>query len=734
MSRLKLPRSLSLSAQLLLALVGFILGTTGALTLAAYRSSLENLEHDARRNAQVAASERAAAVGRLFKSRQLRAEGFLAAAESLCGEPRARGGFGWSADCVRTLMHEFIATEGALGASFTYAEVPFISVGARVDPYPPVLAGLAQAVVRDGEPRYIMEAIRGRARLVTQFDGRELEPLFLDRSGLGSAGEVFLVGPQGRFMTPARFSTGTMPPGAASIEPHQDCQRRPREVTAADYRGAIAIHALVPVPEISGGACVDAHIAFGEALAPAEQMRADLILRGAIFAFLGGVLALFAAQWIAGPVRRLAAAARALEEGKYRRPVPLAGPTEVQDLGRAFTLMADSLANLIAREQLARRQAEEANRAKDAFLATVSHELRTPLTAVMGWARLMRDGGLSGDSAARALAAIERNAEAQRRLIDDLLDVSRIVRGQLQFSPSVVSVHASIDAALEAVNLQAEQKQVTIERDIAPGPLFVMGDAQRLQQVMWNLVWNAVKFTPAGGKVRVSASREAEHVRLVVRDTGIGIAADFLPHVFDWFRQADSAPTRVYSGLGVGLGLVRQIVDLHGGHVEASSEGEGRGSTFVVTLPLHHSHVREAPHRLELPPARPFVDLHSVRVLVVDDDPENLDAVRALLTEAGATVETADNAAEARLEVGRFHPDVLISDLAMPREDGYSLVTSLRNADIHVPAIALTAYARREDAQRAMTAGFQVHIAKPVDPGSLVDIVATLAQNPEQTH
>jgi signal transduction histidine kinase len=566
-----------------------------------------------------------------------------------------------------------------------------------------------------------MRAVRGEAQLWLEFDNSEIQSFFDDRSGLGERGEVFLTDSTGRFVTKPRFAGSDTEPERAA-----DCGPGPREVVDVDYRGEQTFHGLASADAIGGG-CIDAHIAYVEALAPAEAMRGELVARGFAFAVAGALLSLFAAHWISSPVRQLMLASRAIQAGQFKRPVPLSGPREVRELGQAFGSMAEALEWLVTSEQTARREAEHANRSKDEFLATVSHELRTPLTAILGWARLMRDGRLPPASAARAIAAIERNAQVQRRLIDDLLDVSRIVRGELKFDQEIVPLAVAADAALDSVSPQAAEKGVVIERRIEATGIHVLGDAQRLQQVVWNLALNAVKFTPAGGRVTVELRRRNRQAELVISDTGVGIAADFLPHAFDWFRQADSASTRHQSGLGLGLGLVKQIVELHGGTVRAESAGAGCGSTFIVTLPLHETAMVAAPPRTtRVRPLTP-VALRAIRVLVVDDDVETIEAVRAVLEHAGANVETAANAAAARREVETWHPDVLISDIAMPYEDGYSLIKSLRAADVHVAAIALTAHARQEDEAEALAAGFQIHLAKPVDPGQLVDTVASLA-------
>jgi signal transduction histidine kinase len=730
------PRSISLPAQLLIAFVGLVVSTTFVLTLFAYRSSLESLEADARRSARVAADERADALVRLLASRQQRAEGFLAAAESLCAEPRRDGRFGWSTDCVQTLMHEFRETERASGVVLLYGGYRLVWSGDGIEPFtvePPALTRLAWR--DDGRPVFRMRATRGRAQLLIEFDETEVAAFFRDRSGLGEDGEVYMADAAGRFLTPARYSDTATPPGAVSAEPLTACRSGASESVSLDYRGVRTIHAFTPMPALGGG-CIDAHIAYDEAMAPAEQMRSELINRGIAFTIAGALLSLFAAHWISAPVRRLMMATRAIQAGQFSRPLPVGGPTEVRALGNAISTMADALSQMVTREQSARREAEQANRSKDEFLATVSHELRTPLTAILGWARLMRDAHLDEAGAARALAAIERNAQSQKRLVEDLLDVSRMVRGELQVDRAVVPLAPVIDAAIDAVSPQAAEKGVTIARVVDDPSLAVMGDSQRLQQIAWNLVWNAVKFTASGGHVTVELRRGAGDVELRVSDTGVGITPEFLPHVFDWFRQADVNTTRPQNGLGLGLGLVHRLVDMHGGTVRAESDGKGLGATFIVTLPLQGGSAGTAPAvtagaaAMRVVPAPPRIggDLRTVRVLVVDDDAETVQAVRAVLEHAGAAVETAATAADARRELDAWHPDILVSDIAMPMEDGYSLLRSLRAAHVAIPAIALTAFARREDAERALEAGFQVHLPKPVDPAHLVATVADLAR------
>jgi PAS domain S-box-containing protein len=386
-----------------------------------------------------------------------------------------------------------------------------------------------------------------------------------------------------------------------------------------------------------------------------------------------------------------------------------------------------------------RRAAEElreANRLKDEFLATVSHELRTPLTAILGWAHLLRLGQLGERSATDALETIERNARAQSQLIDDLLDVSRIIAGKLRLDVSTVDLAQVIEAAVGAVRPAAEAKNMRLQVLLDPQVGPISGDADRLQQVVWNLLTNAVKFTPKGGRVQVRLERINSHVEIAVSDTGKGIDSEFLPHVFDRFRQADQKSTRAHGGLGLGLSIVRQLVELHGGSVHAESEGEGQGATFVVQLPLMvvRRGVEQQGRRhptaggsmvLDCPP-----QLDRLRILVVDDEEDTRDLLRTALEQCGSEVVTAGSAMEALEALEKSKPDVLISDIGMPEEDGYALIRKVRALSAarggKVPAIALTAYARTEDRVRALVAGFQVHLPKPIEPVELVAVVASL--------
>ena len=386
------------------------------------------------------------------------------------------------------------------------------------------------------------------------------------------------------------------------------------------------------------------------------------------------------------------------------------------------------------------RQAEESSRLKDEFLATISHELRTPLSAILGWARMLRMGQLSGDDAGKALETIERNARAQSQLIDDLLDVSRIITGKLRMDVQPADPNSFIDAAVEAVRPAAEAKGVRVQKIMDTGPVAIPGDPVRLQQVVWNLLSNAIKFTPRGGRVQIRSQRVNSHLEIIVTDTGQGISADFLPHVFDRFRQADQKTSRQHGGMGLGLAIVRHLVELHGGSVRAASDGEGHGATFTVMLPITPVYrVDETGGRVH-PGARDLLrplddcseSLNGLRVLVVDDEADTRDLLKQGLEYCGAKVKCVGTAEEALDLLTSSAPDILISDIGMPVVDGYDLIKQVRrlppDRGSKVPAIALTAYTRTEDRLQALRAGYDMHVPKPVELAELVAVAATVVR------
>jgi len=390
-------------------------------------------------------------------------------------------------------------------------------------------------------------------------------------------------------------------------------------------------------------------------------------------------------------------------------------------------------------EQIARAEAETANRLKDEFLATVSHEIRTPLNAIIGWSHLLRSGRLDDASIARAIETIDRNAKMQAQLIEDILDVSRVITGKLRLRNESVDIASVINAAIDSVQLAIDSKDLHLEVTLDPSARHTFGDAGRLQQVVWNLLSNAIKFTPPGGRIKVKVKRHEGNMQLLVSDDGQGVSPDFLPFIFDRFRQADGTSTRNHGGLGLGLAIVRHLVELHGGAISAESGGVGEGATFSITLPLapqSQTLRKKVTGRLRAEEVSqghfsslPLLD--GIKVLLVDDDADTLQVVRAMLDGSKAVVQTANSVNEAMEMLVWYNPHVLVSDLAMPDEDGYSLIRKVRtlgtDKGYQIPAIALTSYVRVEDRTQALAAGFNMFVPKPLQPDELITAIVNLA-------
>lgn len=392
-------------------------------------------------------------------------------------------------------------------------------------------------------------------------------------------------------------------------------------------------------------------------------------------------------------------------------------------------------AELYKRESAARAEAEKANRLKDEFLATLSHELRTPLNAVIGWSRMLAAGRLDRDSSKHALEVIERNAWAQKQIIEDILDVSRVITGKLHLNLNPVDLVTVVDAALDAVRPAIEAKEIKIGTIIDANLRMISGDPDRLQQVIWNLLSNAAKFTPNGGRVEIYVSQTTAHVQIQVKDSGPGIDPKFLPHVFERFRQADGSTTRTHGGLGLGLAIVRHLVELHGGTITVENSEDGDGAIFSIQLPLPSGELSQETLARAASVFREAqseaLSLEGLRILVVDDETDALDLIGVELAQHGAKVTGVGNAADALTALEKSQFDLLISDIGMPNTDGYDLIRQVRKQEEgksrKIPAVALTAYARIQDRMQAIMAGFSTHIAKPVEVNELVTVVAGLA-------
>jgi len=439
----------------------------------------------------------------------------------------------------------------------------------------------------------------------------------------------------------------------------------------------------------------------------------------------GAGVGLLVGQVVVRAMRSASKAAMALARGE-----PVAPPgSRIYEIDDLATGLREAAMTLEARN----RERDEASRLKDEFLMTISHELRTPLTAIYGWSRMLATNQLRENQRDRALVAIERNAKALGQLVNDLLDVSRVVSGKLRLDVQAVTLPDVVAAAIDAIRPAAIAKNITVATTVEPGEMAVSGDAGRLQQVVWNLLSNAVRFTPAGGRIDVEIARTADMVSIVVRDTGTGIAADFLPHVFERFRQGGAGTTRTHGGLGLGLAIVRHLVELHGGTVRAENNTPAPGATFHVDLPArsHAQADQEDLWRRPYDEGRPpgTIRLDGLQVLVADDDLNARELIVAVLESAGAEARAAASAEDALMLLETWSPDVLLSDIEMPGEDGYTLMRKVRALGGRrggIAAVALTAHARPEDRAKAFEAGFEWHLAKPIDPGELVSVILTL--------
>ena len=386
---------------------------------------------------------------------------------------------------------------------------------------------------------------------------------------------------------------------------------------------------------------------------------------------------------------------------------------------------------LLASEQAARQLAEENSRLKDEFLASVSHEIRTPLNAINGWTQILLGGEPNAEKSRHALSTIQRNVGSQTQIIDDLLDISRIVTGQMRLNMHPVNLAECIETALDNIRPAAGARKIELVKTLESGTTFVMGDLSRLQQILWNLLSNAVKFTPLNGQIEVILREVDDFAEILIRDHGHGIAADFLPFVFERFRQADGSSKRKHGGLGLGLSIVKNLVEMHGGTATAESAGEGTGATFTIMLPLLLAQKGDEGHS----PMSPFIkkderNFAGIRILVVDDDADSREMLRFALEDSKAQIMTAESAREALAQFSRFEPDILISDLGMPEMDGYDLIDQIRalppESGGRTPAIALTGYVGAEEQKRVQMSGFDIHLAKPVDFNNLMEIISNL--------
>jgi signal transduction histidine kinase len=705
-------------------------GLTAVVATFAYRAAHDAMVDQALNSVALVAESRDRELREILARRQLRLEGFLDSLQTLCAEKAPDGRLALEDGCVRAAVGGLHRSERAETTDLRYGERHLAMFGehGEIDIPPP--EQLTRIDASSGRGRYTMRAaVRSDLSVELEFAFDDLNSIFEDRAGLEANGEAFLTDAMGYRLTTAGYA---MPSGyPVDMAPIRACLAgRQQQVLTRDYRGVLVISGVRPAT-ISGRGCIVANVTYEDATLPVRRLGTLLAWTAGLIGMIGGLVSIVVAGVVARPINRLATSAAGLAAGNLETPVPVAGTTEVRKLAQALSHMSASIRDLVRREQTARLHAEAASRTKDDFLATLSHELRTPINAVLGWSSILSRTEYDRTRVVKAAGVIERNARLQAQLIEELLDVSRIATGRVRLNIADVPLTAALEAGVESVRHAAEANGVTIHTHADHAAGTVRADPHRLQQIIWNLLSNAVRFTAAGGRVDlIGRDSGSGSVEIVVSDTGCGIAPEFLPHVFERFRQADSSTTRTHGGLGLGLAIVRDLVEAHGGTVRAESAGEGRGTTLTVRLPASDSSrtVAAAPAR-----TGQTARLTGASILVVDDDPDARDVLRTILEDAGARVTTSASAQETRAIIGALNPDVLIADVGMPGEDGYALLLSIRgtgNGAAHVPAIALTAHTRPEDVEQALASGFQVHIAKPIDSTRLVASVASLVGRP----
>ena len=569
------------------------------------------------------------------------------------------------------------------------------------------------------------EALRvANARALLEYE-RLLERIKALAQALGTARELNAI-----FRALRQFTNVSVPCNGFFVSLYDSI----RDVRTACYGWAdgseLDVSELPPMPVTTTGPNSRA-VRTGEVIITNDYMHATQASPGVV---VGPDNGLRPDSSLAVPMAVMGRIIGTIEVQSYEKNVYRAEHVTAMSMAANLTAVAIENVRLLKLERTAREAAEESNRLKDEFLATVSHELRTPLTAILGWSRLLEGGTLDDATMQQAVETIWRNAKAQAQIVDDILDVSRIITGNLYLDLHPLEVAPVVENAINVVRPTADAKGIKVETYFDSAPAMISGDANRLQQVVWNLLSNPVKFTNSGGRVCVKVSQGRGTITVSVSDTGQGINKEFLPYVFERFRQADSTTTRQHGGLGLGLAIARHLVEIHGGTIRAESKGEGQGATFTITLPLLEASVATAgvtdgsQHKL----AQSHQLLSGLNVLLVDDDSDTLTLMTTALTKRQANVTAVSSAVEAIQAIARKRPDVLISDIAMPDEDGYGLIEKVRllesGASDSIPAVAITAYAKDEDRERALSAGFQIYLAKPVELTELISVVARAAR------
>ena len=699
----------------------FGVGLASAAIWVAYSTSRDVIQTSALRSVGATATARKTDLLRALSRQRDRSSNVLRLADESCN-------IGGVADeaCLRKIARDFISAERAAGVHLlSGGRDIFIGQSAPSDRTVIPRDDEVARFERDAHGAYYTIAVREADRYIAvRFPAQSIEPIFAESSGLGRSGETFLADANGYFITRPRFHAASGNSHPIDAMPMQTCLAGMNgEMIAADYRGVDVIHGFRAVPEIGGG-CVMAHMNRAEALQPALALRRRMMTASLMVLIPALLAGIFAVRLLTRPLQRITRAAQAVGAGDYDTVIDVRGSREIRVLGSTIASLAKSVRDSLARERELRIEAEEANRAKDQFLATVSHELRTPMTAIIGWAKMLELHADDPETRSAAVDAIQRSSSVQAELIDDLLDASRIATGKLRLDLRPLDLNRIISEIAENFRPTAAAKRIELSVNLPERSVIVAGDESRLAQVINNLLTNAVKFTPEGGRIDITLECSRREATITVKDTGVGIEPTLLTSIFEPFRQQDSSATRRHGGLGLGLAIVRQLVDMHGGRVSAESAGPGKGATMRVTLPAIDASAANDP----LEDDHGFSRLDGRRVLIVDDEQEIATLVSTILRSSGATTECATSARDALERIRSGEPfDAIVSDIAMPEEDGLSFIRRLRDEKIDTPAIALTALGALGDEQRALAAGFDAFLRKPIDPARLTRAVCAAA-------
>lgn len=720
-------KNFSISTQIVATTALIVLSSSLLIGYFSLHSSNEVLRRDAIMAIGSAADYRLQLLISKLAATKTRTRSILQMSDGICAE-----GSSSMETCLRGVFQHFTRTTEAAGVQFIPLVGEPINVGAEPSIFASIPLPTEKEVARlgrgtDQQVYVVVRATTPKGEIRAEFPAKQIQSIFTDRDGLGQSGEAFLTDASGYFLTATSYSGPIGHSEPIKATPIVRClSGKAGESLGPDFLNVEKVHAFRPVEEIGGG-CLMANIGETEAFAKSTKLVKN-ISEVIIITFLTAIaLAYLASRWLTYPIRQLVLKAEALQADQFSKQKLVDGPKEIRSFDQAFLKMTNSLVSEIHERKQGQIELARAIKGRDEFLATLSHELRTPMNIIMGWIEILKTEGPTSLLFTKATETLERNAIIQKNLIDDLLDVSRIINGKFQMSKEPVDLSSIIRLTCEGLRPLAEQKNIRLHCAFTNERIQVSGDSTKLSQVVTNFVQNALKFTNSGGEITATLSVHAGTARFELRDTGIGIDAEFLPHVFDRLKQEGMGTTRVHSGLGLGLGICKHIVEAHDGKISVSSPGRNQGATFTVDVPvdqtIYETQIISLENRLLENRSSGY------HVLIVDDSPDILFLLRAWLEHDGFMVSQADSAREGLKVFQEVQPDIILSDISMPIEDGYQFIAHIRNLPGEgrtVPAIALTAYASEEEKNKAVSSGFHMHVSKPTSKKIILQAVRSL--------